>query len=183
MPEVKYNGIQVSDPTIRELLQRAADLSGENIKVVSGDRSTSYNSSIQGAAKNSLHTHNMAADFHFEKMSDAKGFAFFRDNAKEIFDHDKANQLLIHGSHTATEKSHLHIGHFNREKDQFKEKGVYFQTEGMTPSQTGKYTTHYVNLDGKEKGTQHKEVSKQESKEVISKSAPAQSNKEHVLER
>ncbi|QAU24964.1 hypothetical protein EO087_13975 [Dyella sp. M7H15-1] len=141
---VNYQSYRVSDERVQQALERIADELGCVVRVTSGDRGHVP----AGGATNSLHLIHHAADFHCEGVTDATAFDLIRSRRREIFGDATGLafrfQVIHHGSYTATQGEHLHLGYV---PDEPRYEGNYrgFLVEGLTPTgPTGKGRYHRV---------------------------------------
>ncbi|MGI8555417.1 MAG: D-Ala-D-Ala carboxypeptidase family metallohydrolase [Pyrinomonadaceae bacterium] len=134
MALVNYNGIPVSDKSLRITLQSIADGLGSNLNMTSGDRNVVLS---MGGRKRSLHLKHQAADFHASGLSDAQVFAQLKARMSNIFDHSQAYEVIQHGTYTETTGPHIHIGRYGDGRTP----ALYFKKEGLTPATKGDYRT------------------------------------------
>lgn len=140
MTNVNCGHYTVSDQRLRDVLENIAREIGQSVNVTSGDR----NNIPRGSSKGSLHLLNEAVDFHIQGISDETAFRMMRMKRKAIFgdakDVEFRFQIIRHGSHTATQGGHLHLGYVPEGGTQMRG----FVSEGLTPATKGKYD--YVEL-------------------------------------
>lgn len=137
MAMVVYGSYRVSDEHVRNALERIADELGRVVRVTSGDRGNVP----KGGSSKSLHLSHQAADFHCDGLRDEEAFGLMRMKRKDIFgssiDLAFRFQIILHGSYTETQGSHLHLGWVPEGRE-----GYYrgFVIEGLTPATKGVYT-------------------------------------------
>lgn len=114
---VTYNGKRVSDPVLRDKLEKVADFFGRNITVTSGDRDFVP----RGGSRTSLHLAHRAVDLHVQGLSDAEVFSRLKSSG--IL--SNGYEVIRHGPNTATGGPHIHIGRYGDGRpSQFKLEGV-----------------------------------------------------------
>ena len=127
---VRYNGYRVSDPDVRAMLEKIADLTGRVVNVTSGDRDFVP----AGGARNSDHLKKRAADFHLEGLTDEAAFAEIRTKRAAIFGAVMTFQIIRHGAYTQTQGAHIHLGQPEEGSPR-----CGFWTEGLMPADKGHY--------------------------------------------
>ena len=100
-----YGRYKVSDPLVRQVLERIARKSGRSVILTSGDR----NYVPRGGSRTSLHLLRRAADFKVSGMSLSSVFNLIRTNKSTIL----ANggfEVIYHRPGTITGGPHIHVG-------------------------------------------------------------------------
>lgn len=103
---VNYNGVRVSDATLRRTLKRIADRFGWTINITSGDRDYVP----PGGSPTSLHLRHRAADFHVAGVADSRVFSHLRGLRHGLLQRDY--EVIWHGPHTQTTGPHVHLGRY-----------------------------------------------------------------------
>ncbi len=132
MPTVNYNGNQVSDTQVKQVLQNLCDYFQANVNVTSGNRTTVP----EGGSPNSLHLKSRAADFHVEGVDDGTIYLHLRNlGYQQVFVSGHGYEFIQHGIHTKTKGAHLHLGRECSNPNGY----VDFHQEGITPEGKNKY--------------------------------------------
>jgi hypothetical protein len=136
MATVNFNTKTVSDDNIKTVLDRIAVKLTADVNLLGGNRGTVP----QGGSNTSYHLKHTAADFWVTGYTLESAFTTIKDKQSEIFDADKAYEVIRHGIHTKTGGAHIHIG---RDPDAGKG-GIEFWVEGDTPYSEGENKAKYL---------------------------------------
>ena len=132
MPTVNFNGHQISDTEIKQILQKMCDYFQANINVTSGNRTTVP----EGGSPTSLHLRFKAADFHVEGVDDGTVYLHLRNiGYQQVFIGGHYYEFIWHGVHTITGGQHLHLGRSGANPNGY----IEFIYEGITPEGKNKY--------------------------------------------
>ena len=112
---VNYGRYRVSDPLVRQVLERIAAQTGRTVIVTSGDRSYVP----RGGSRTSLHLLRRAADFKVEGMGLRQAFDLVRGNSGSILS-GAGFELIYHAPGTSTNAPHLHVGRRGSSSDKIR---------------------------------------------------------------
>ena len=132
MATVIYGGKNVSDSTVRDVLQRIADYFQANVEVTSGDRTTVPD----GGSPTSRHLVGRAADFKVDGLDYGIIYLNLRNiGYQQVFVGGHGYEFIWHGPHTATTGQHLHLDRVGANQNGY----VNFIQEGITAQGRDKY--------------------------------------------
>ncbi len=138
MAAVNFNGRQISDAVVKQILQNLCDYFQASVNVTSGNRTTVP----EGGSPDSLHLSNRAADFHVEGVDDGTVYLNLRNlGFKQVFTGGHGYEFIWHGIHTKTGGAHLHLGRYGSNQSGY----INFYQEGITPEGKGKYSLDIKN--------------------------------------
>ncbi len=137
MASVNFNGKNITDEEVKNVLQAIADTLGRNVNVTSGDRRKPLD---VGAGKGSPHLFGRAADFHVQGLTDEIAYQKIKKFHESIFASGFGYQLLWHGPYTETTGQHIHISRFNGSTSGT----VQCVKEGDRPENKKKYWTENI---------------------------------------
>ena len=112
---VNYGRYRVSDPLVRQVLERIAAQTGRTVILTSGDR----NYVPRGGSRTSLHLLRRAADFKVQGMSLSSVFSVIRNNRSTILA-GAGFEVIYHQPGTNTGGPHLHVGRRGSSADAIK---------------------------------------------------------------
>jgi hypothetical protein len=136
MASVNFNGKNVTDEEVKNVLRAIATTLGRNVNVTSGNRRKPLD---VGAGKGSPHLYGRAADFHVEGLTDELAYQKIKKFHESIFAGAYSYQLLWHGPYTETTGQHIHISR------SYKSDGsVQCVKEGDRPENRKKYWTENI---------------------------------------
>jgi hypothetical protein len=137
MASVNFNGNNVTDEEIKNVLQAIADVLGRNVNVSSGDRRKPLD---VGAGKGSHHLIGTAADFHVQGLTDEMAYQKIKRFHESIFARGNRYELIWHGPNTGTKGQHVHISRFKNSSSG----SVECMKEGDRPQNKNKYWTDNI---------------------------------------
>jgi len=94
MASVNFNGQNITDEEVKNVLQAIAEVLGRNVNVTSGNHRKPLD---VGAGKGSPHLHGRAADFHVQGLTDEIAYQKIKKFHESIFARGYGYQLLWHG--------------------------------------------------------------------------------------
>lgn len=112
---VNYGRYRVSDPLVRQVLERIAQATGRTVTLTSGDRTYVP----RGGSRTSLHLLRRAADFKVTGMSLGQVFDLIRNNKSSILA-GAGYEVIYHQPGTNTGGPHLHVGRRGSSADSIK---------------------------------------------------------------
>lgn len=129
MATVKFMNIRISDEDIRDVLVRIATILNHDIVVRAGDRSRQVNGTVvQGRL-----LRRPAVDFTVGGIPERFVFDTIRRHKAEIFDSNRAYQIILHGKFTETGRSQIHVERLASGR------GLSWFTEGTIRTNAGQY--------------------------------------------